>query len=209
MLTPGARMARAPAEPRMSEDQVPNQQPTDPESAESQAPSQEQAPSAPETSEEASEENAGNADEIAAAALASAQAAIDALNEDDESGSPSAPAPGAADPAGAQPASGEPSNFQFQDFAAAIGQSVPKGMDLLSDVNVDVTIELGRTRMLVEDVLRLAEGAVVELDKLAGDPVDIYVNKRLVARGEVLVLNDNFCIRVNEILDADLVEQNA
>ena len=57
----------------------------------------------------------------------------------------------------------------------------------------------GRARMLVEDVLRLAEGSVVELDKLAGDPVDVFVNDRLVARGEVLVLNDNFCVRVNEI----------
>jgi flagellar motor switch protein FliN/FliY len=49
-------------------------------------------------------------------------------------------------------------------------------------------------------VLKLAEGSVVELDKLAGDPVDIYVNERLVGRGEVLVLNDNFCVRVNEIV---------
>ena len=73
-------------------------------------------------------------------------------------------------------------------------------IDLLADVDLDVTIELGRTRMLVEDVLRLDEGVVVELDKLAGDPVDVYVNNRLVARGEVLVLNDNFCVRVNEIL---------
>ena len=63
-----------------------------------------------------------------------------------------------------------------------------------------VKIELGRTRMLVEDVLKLGEGAVVELDKLAGDPVDIFVNDRPVARGEVLVLNDNFCVRINEIL---------
>jgi flagellar motor switch protein FliN/FliY len=63
-----------------------------------------------------------------------------------------------------------------------------------------VKIELGRTRMLVEDVLRLGEGSVVELDKLAGDPVDVYVNDRRVARGEVLVLNDNFCVRINEIL---------
>ena len=52
----------------------------------------------------------------------------------------------------------------------------------------------------VEDVLRLGEGSVVELDKLAGDPVDVYVNDRLVVRGEVLVLNDNFCVRVNEII---------
>jgi flagellar motor switch protein FliN/FliY len=54
--------------------------------------------------------------------------------------------------------------------------------------------------MLVEDVLRLGEGSVVELDKLAGDPVDVYVNERHVARGEVLVLNDNFCVRINEIV---------
>jgi flagellar motor switch protein FliN/FliY len=75
-----------------------------------------------------------------------------------------------------------------------------KGIDLLSDVNLNVKIELGRTRMLVEDVLKLNEGAVVELDKLAGDPVDVYVNERHIARGEVLVLNDNFCVRINEII---------
>jgi len=79
---------------------------------------------------------------------------------------------------------------------------LPQGMDLLSDVNLQVKIELGRTRMLVEDVLRLNAGSVVELDKLAGDPVDIFVNDRPVARGEVLVLNDNFCVRINEILAA-------
>ncbi|MCC6425367.1 MAG: flagellar motor switch protein FliN [Phycisphaerales bacterium] len=75
-----------------------------------------------------------------------------------------------------------------------------KAIDLLSDVNLNVKIELGRTRMLVSDVLRLSEGSVVELDKLAGDPVDIYVNDRPIARGEVLVLNENFCVRINEIL---------
>ena len=69
-------------------------------------------------------------------------------------------------------------------------------------MTLQVKIELGRTRMLVEDVLRLADGAVVELDKLAGDPVDVYVNERHVARGEVLVLNDNFCVRINEILES-------
>lgn len=84
--------------------------------------------------------------------------------------------------------------------------SGPSGIDLLSDVDLQVSIELGRTQMLVEDVLRLGEGSVVELDKLAGDPVDVYVNDRLVARGEVLVLNDNFCIRISEII-ADLEEQ--
>jgi flagellar motor switch protein FliN/FliY len=57
--------------------------------------------------------------------------------------------------------------------------------------------------MLVEEVLKLGEGSVVELDKLAGDPVDVYVNDRFIARGEVLVLNDNFCVRINEILSND------
>jgi flagellar motor switch protein FliN/FliY len=73
-------------------------------------------------------------------------------------------------------------------------------IDLLEDVELNVKIELGRTRMLVEDVLKLGDGSVVELDKLAGDPVDVLVNDRLVARGEVLVLNDNFCVRINEIV---------
>ena len=79
-------------------------------------------------------------------------------------------------------------------------------IELLHDVELHVTVELGRTQMLVEDVLRMSEGSVVELDKLAGDPVDVYVNGRLIARGEVLVLNDSFCIRISEIV-ADLENQ--
>ena len=84
-------------------------------------------------------------------------------------------------------------NLQAAQGADAIG--------MLDDVELEVRIELGRTRMLVEDVLRLSSDAVVELDKAAGDPVDIYVNGRRIARGEVLVLNENFCIRVSEIVE--------
>jgi len=84
----------------------------------------------------------------------------------------------------------------------------PAGIELLRDVELHVKIELGRTQMLVEDVLRLSEGSIVELDKLAGDPVDVYVNDQLIARGEVLVLNDYFCIRISEIV-ANLEEQAA
>ncbi len=93
-----------------------------------------------------------------------------------------------------------PSSLNLPDFSPKAAAEKPEGIDLLADVNLQVKIELGRTRMLVEDVLRLGEGSVVELDKLAGDPVDVYVNDRRVARGEVLVLNDNFCVRINEIL---------
>jgi len=95
---------------------------------------------------------------------------------------------------------GEPAPFAPGAFEKPTAMQSSKGLDLLSDVNLNVKIELGRTRMLVEDVLRLGEGAVVELDKLAGDPVDVYVNERHIARGEVLVLNDNFCVRINEIV---------
>lgn len=76
-------------------------------------------------------------------------------------------------------------------------------LDLLGDVQLDLRIELGRTQMRLHDVLQLEKGSVVPLDRLAGDPVDIYVNGRLVARGEVLVLNDNFCVRVAELVSSE------
>ncbi|MEQ9459568.1 MAG: flagellar motor switch protein FliN [Phycisphaeraceae bacterium] len=95
---------------------------------------------------------------------------------------------------------------QTPDFDTEIDPATGHAIELLGDVDLECSIELGRTEMLVEDVLRLAEGSVVELDKLAGDPVDVFVNGRLVARGEVLVLNDNFCIRISEIV-ANLAEE--
>src|ERR1700712_3948135 len=91
-------------------------------------------------------------------------------------------------------------NFALPSFSKALGGQSSGAIDLLKDVDLNVKIELGRTKMLIEDVLKLGEGSVVELDKLAGDPVDVFVNDQLVARGEVLVLNDNFCVRINEIV---------
>ncbi len=134
------------------------------------------ADSAPQTP---STQPATEASAMADAALAAAQSAVNNLNQ--------------ASGADAKP-------YQPQQLSRPLVEALPKGMDLLSDVNLNVKIELGRTRMLVEDVLKLADGAVVELDKLAGDPVDVYVNDRHIARGEVLVLNDNFCVRINEII---------
>ena len=92
--------------------------------------------------------------------------------------------------------------FKLPSFQQVMADAQVSSIDLLRDVELNVKIELGRSRMLVEDVLKLGEGSVVELDKLAGDPVDVFVNDRLVARGEVLVLNDSFCVRVNEIVPA-------
>jgi flagellar motor switch protein FliN/FliY len=114
--------------------------------------------------------------------LDEAQSAISSLNE-----------PAAALPPGIKP-------FELSDLFGAAQSPEQASLDLLNDVQLDLKIELGRTQMQLEDVLRLKQGAVVTLDKLAGDPVDIYANGRLIARGEVLVLNDNFCVRVAELI---------
>jgi flagellar motor switch protein FliN/FliY len=90
--------------------------------------------------------------------------------------------------------------YKLVDFGGAPPSTENATLDLLRDVELDLKIELGRTHMYLEDVLRLSKGAVVPLDRLAGDPVDIYVNGRLIARGEVLILNDNFCVRVAELV---------
>ena len=81
------------------------------------------------------------------------------------------------------------------------GSSRPAGnIGLLMDVPLKLTVELGRTTKLVKEILALAPGSVVELDKLAGEPVDIVVNNRLIARGEVVVVEENFGVRVTEIV---------
>jgi flagellar motor switch protein FliN/FliY len=90
--------------------------------------------------------------------------------------------------------------FSLPTFSGAAANSEAATLELVRDVQLDLKIELGRTHMQLEDVLRLRRGAVVALDKLAGDPVDVFVNGRLIARGEVLVLNDNFCVRVTELV---------
>jgi len=73
-------------------------------------------------------------------------------------------------------------------------------LDLIKDVSLGVRIELGRSQMYVHDVLELRPGSVIELEKLSGEPLNIMVNERLVARGQVLVLNNNFCVRITEII---------
>lgn len=102
---------------------------------------------------------------------------------------------------------GDPAPVDLPQFATGGNAGQSNGIERLSHVNLSVRIELGRTRMFVDDVLRLNEGAVVELDKLAGDPVDVYVNDRHVACGEVLVLNDTFCVRISEIISATKSEK--
>ena len=98
------------------------------------------------------------------------------------------------------------SPFELKDLTGAPASGEKATLELLKDVDLDLRIELGRTQMYLEDVLKLKRGSVVAMDKLAGDPVNIHVNGRLIARGEVLVLNDNFCVRVAELLSGDDVQ---
>jgi len=86
--------------------------------------------------------------------------------------------------------------FRLEDVAGTPASAENATIDLVRDVDLDLKIELGRTHMYLEDVLKLRKGSVVPLDKLAGDPVDIFVNGRLIARGDVLVLCDNFYLVV-------------
>jgi len=95
--------------------------------------------------------------------------------------------------------------FEYAEFGSDAEGLNEKAFSIgmLDDVQMSVQIELGRAELLIDEVMSMRKGVVVPLDKLAGDPIDIVVNGRLLARGEVLVLNDKFCVRVVEIVAAD------
>jgi flagellar motor switch protein FliN len=88
----------------------------------------------------------------------------------------------------------------FTDLGAGVEAPRPADIDLLADVDLTVTVELGRVRMKLRDMLRLVEGSVVELNRLATAPVDILVNGSILARGEVVVVDDELGVRITELL---------
>ena len=103
----------------------------------------------------------------------------------------------------------EPRTHEFTPFEGSAGiAGVSRSLDLLHDVEMGVTAELGRTRMTVRDLLSLTPGSVVELDRAAGSPVDVLVNGTLIARGEVVVIDEEFGIRISEIVGTRTVETN-
>lgn len=79
-------------------------------------------------------------------------------------------------------------------------QETTRRLDMILDVPLDISVELGRTRMAIQELLGLAPGSVVELDKIAGEALDVLVNGRLVARGEAVVVNDKFGVRITDIV---------
>ena len=82
----------------------------------------------------------------------------------------------------------------------ALSQEETKNLDLILDIPLTVTVELGRSKMLINDLLQLGQGSVIELTKLVGEPLEVLVNDKLVARGEVVVVNDKFGVRLTDIV---------
>ncbi|HPO50042.1 MAG TPA: flagellar motor switch phosphatase FliY [Spirochaetota bacterium] len=91
-------------------------------------------------------------------------------------------------------------NVQFSNFNSNANEPTGGNINLLMDVNMELTVELGRTKKSIKDILGMGEGTVIELDKLAGEAVDILVNGKLIAKGEVVVIDENFGVRVTEII---------
>ncbi len=89
---------------------------------------------------------------------------------------------------------------EFQDLKDETNEAVSRDIDFLLDIPVEITVQLGTSRMLIKELLQLGQGSVVELDKLAGEPMEILANNRLIARGEVVVVNEKFGVRLTDII---------
>ena len=96
----------------------------------------------------------------------------------------------------------QPATNLFQELGTGSESSlnVPSNLDMILDIPVQLTVELGRTKIAIRNLLQLAQGSVVELDGLAGEPMDVLVNGCLIAQGEVVVVNDKFGIRLTDII---------
>lgn len=90
----------------------------------------------------------------------------------------------------------------FKELSPSRGAEPPQELDFILDLPLEVSVEIGRTKMQIKDLLKLTQGSIIELDRIAGEPVDIYVNGKLMAKGEVVVVNERFGVRVTEIISA-------
>lgn len=98
-------------------------------------------------------------------------------------------------------------NIGAQGRQSAMGDKANRGLEFLYDVPLQISVEVGRSKILLRDLLKMGEGYVIELDKLAGEPLDLYVNSRLIARGEAVMVGDKFGIRLTDVVStADRIE---
>ncbi len=125
------------------------------------------------------------------------QDAADAIGEDDWAAAMAEQAIAESTP---ETPAAQPADI-FQSFGGADAQSgMMRELDMILDIPVQLTVELGRTKITIKNLLQLAHGSVVELDALAGEPMDVRVNGTLIAQGEVVVVNDKFGIRLTDII---------
>jgi flagellar motor switch protein FliN/FliY len=93
-----------------------------------------------------------------------------------------------------------PASFPSIDGGGAV--PAPKNIDFILDIPMQVTVQVGSTKMVIRELLQLGQGSVIELEKLAGEPMEVLVNNKLVARGEVVVVNEKFGIRLTDVISA-------
>ena len=106
-----------------------------------------------------------------------------------------------AAPSGAtKPSGADPKPATFSPLEAKKPASGAENLDLILDVPLKVSIQVGSARMLIRELLQLGQGSVVELEKMAGEPMDVYIGDRLIARGEVVVVNEKFGVRLTDIV---------
>ena len=103
----------------------------------------------------------------------------------------------------------KPVRMEEMDPMDRLGKEQAQNLDLIMEVPLQVTVEIGRARRKVQDILEFAKGSLVVLDKLAGDQVDLFVNGKCIARGEVVVIEDNFGVRITEIVQTPGIEMLA
>jgi len=107
---------------------------------------------------------------------------------------------GAQAPATAPASAAAPASFPSLDGGGAA--PAPKNIDFILDIPMQVTVQVGSTKMIIRELLQLGQGSVIELEKLAGEPMEVLVNNKLVARGEVVVVNEKFGIRLTDVISA-------
>lgn len=139
-----------------------------------------------EQSEQAEQQDAGDEDDPWAAAMAE-QAEAEAQAE-----TPSEPAP--------EPKAQAASDSVFRPLEQSTSGGASRDLEMIMDIPVKLAVELGRTRITIKQLLELAQGSVIELDGLAGEPMDILINGYLIAQGEVVVVDDKYGIRITEII---------
>ncbi len=138
----------------------------------------------PEEGDDLSMDTVAAEEPIAGQATKLAQESVAAAKESAQAGAPSL------------------SFLSFNDVHSAASDEGNAGFERVQDISLEIAVELGRTRLLIKDILELTSGSIIELEKIAGEPVDLLANGLLIARGEVVVVEDSFGVRITEVITA-------